>query len=44
MNLTDRAPYHRQTAATDKQIDALVYDLHGLQEDEIRIVEEATPQ
>ena len=29
----------RQIAATDKQIDQLVYELHGLTEEEIRIVE-----
>ena len=29
----------RQTAATDRQIDQLVYELYGLTEDEIRIVE-----
>jgi len=29
----------RQIAATDKSIDALVYELYGLTEDEIRIVE-----
>ena len=29
----------RQIAATDKQIDALVYELYGLTEEEIRIVE-----
>jgi len=29
----------RQVAATDKQIDQLVYEFHGLAEDEIRIVE-----
>ena len=28
-----------QIAATDKQIDQLVYELYGLTEDEIRIVE-----
>ena len=28
--------------ATDRQIDQLVYELYGLTEDEIRIVEEAT--
>ena len=28
--------------ATDRRIDQLVYDLYGLTEDEIRIVEEAT--
>ena len=31
----------RQIEATDKQIDALVYELYGLTEEEIRIVEEA---
>ena len=29
----------RQVAATDKQIDALVYELYGLTEEEVRIVE-----
>ena len=29
----------RQIAATDKQIDNLVYELYGLTNDEIRIVE-----
>ena len=29
----------RQIDATDAQIDALVYDLYGLTEDEIRLVE-----
>jgi len=29
----------RQIAATDSQIDRLVYDLYGLTEDEIKIVE-----
>jgi hypothetical protein len=29
----------RQIAATDKQIDQLVYELYGLTEDEIKIVE-----
>lgn len=33
----------RQIDATDRQIDRLVYELYGLTEDEIRIVEEATP-
>ncbi len=28
--------------AADRQIDQLVYELYGLTEDEIRIVEEAT--
>ena len=31
----------RQIDATDKQIDKLVYELYGLTEDEIKIVEEA---
>ena len=31
----------RQIAATDAQIDGLVYDLYGLTEDEIKIVEGA---
>jgi len=31
---------HRQVDATDKQIDKLVYELYGLTEEEIRIVEE----
>jgi len=34
----------RQTAATDNQIDRLVYELYGLTDEEIRIVEEATGQ
>ncbi len=39
---------HRQTvvqgqiAATDRQIDRLVYELYGLTEEEIKIVEEGT--
>jgi len=36
----DRTLYQRQIGATDAQIDALVYELYGLTEDEIRIVEE----
>jgi hypothetical protein len=32
---------NRQTAATDRQIDELVYELYGLTEAEIRIVEGA---
>ena len=31
-----------QIDATDRQIDQLVYELYGLTDDEIRIVEEAT--
>jgi hypothetical protein len=33
----------RQIAATDRQIDELVYELYGLTEEEIRIVEGSTP-
>lgn len=36
-----RALYRRQIEATDRQIDALVYELYGLTEDEIAIVEAA---
>ena len=34
----EREIMKRQVAATDRQIDALVYGLYGLTEDEIRIV------
>ena len=37
----DREMYQRQIDATDAQIDALVYALYGLMEEEIRIVEGA---
>ncbi len=37
----DRELYQRQIDATDKQIDALVYELYGLTEEEIAIVEGA---
>ena len=33
---------HNQIEATDREIDALVYELYGLADEEIRIVEEAT--
>ena len=36
----ERAVLERQIAATDKAIDQLVYELYGLTEDEIRLVEE----
>ena len=36
---TDKELYQRQIDATDKQIDALVYQLYGLTEEEIKIVE-----
>jgi fido (protein-threonine AMPylation protein) len=35
----DKTRLQRQIAATDREIDSLVYDLYGLTEDEIRIVE-----
>ncbi|MCW5554168.1 MAG: N-6 DNA methylase [Verrucomicrobiae bacterium] len=37
----ERTALERQIAATDTQIDRLVYDLYGLTEDEIKIVEGA---
>jgi hypothetical protein len=36
---TDREVYERQIQATDQEIDALVYGLCGLAEEEIGIVE-----
>jgi len=38
----EKSLIHRQIDTTDKQIDQLVYELYGLTNDEIRIVEEAT--
>ncbi|MCG3126008.1 MAG: hypothetical protein CHACPFDD_00836 [Phycisphaerae bacterium] len=38
----DKTALQRQIEATDRQIDRLVYELYGLTEDEIRIVEAAT--
>ena len=35
----ERDMYRRQVEATDRQIDALVYELYGLTEEEIAIVE-----
>jgi hypothetical protein len=35
----DKKLYQRQIEATDRQIDALVYELYGLTEEEIGIVE-----
>ena len=37
----DKALIQRQIEATDKQIDRLVYELYGLTDDEIKIVEES---
>ena len=39
---TDKTAIQRQIDATDRQIDQLVYELYGLTDEEIRIVEEAT--
>ena len=36
----DKTAIQRQIDATDQQIDRLVYDLYGLTEEEIKIVEE----
>jgi hypothetical protein len=38
----DHELYQRQIDSTDREIDALVYELYGLAEEEIKIVEEAT--
>ncbi len=38
----DRIALQRQIDATEKQIDRLVYDLYGLTEEEVRIVEGAS--
>jgi predicted type IV restriction endonuclease len=38
----DRARIQRQIEVTDQAVDALVYELHGLTEEEIAIVERAT--
>jgi hypothetical protein len=35
----DKRLYERQIEATDRQIDALVYELYGLTEEEMAIVE-----
>lgn len=38
----ERTALARQIEATDREIDRLVYELYGLTDEEIRIVEEAT--
>ena len=38
----EKTAFQAQIAATDRQIDRLVYELYGLTEKEIRIVEERT--
>ncbi len=40
---TDKTLQQRQIEATDRQIDALVYELYGLTEAEIKIVEGEEP-
>jgi len=40
----DKTRIQRQIDATDKQIDKLVYELYGLTEEEIKIVEESQPR
>jgi hypothetical protein len=35
----DKTAIERQTAATDKQIDQLAYELYGLTEEEIHVVD-----
>ena len=37
---SDRDLYQRQIDATDREIDRLVYELYGLTNDEIKIIEE----
>ena len=39
---TERAVIQHQIDATDRQIDRLVYELYSLEDEEVRIVEEAT--
>jgi len=36
---SEKEPIERQIAATDKKIDDIVYELYGLTEEEIKIVE-----
>ncbi len=38
----ERTVIGHQISATDRQIDSLVYELYGLTDEEIQIVEEAT--
>lgn len=38
----DKNYYENKCAALDQEIDALVYDLYGLTEDEVKIVEDAS--
>jgi spore coat polysaccharide biosynthesis predicted glycosyltransferase SpsG len=40
----DTIVLQQQTDVTDRQIDRLVYDLYGLTDDEIKLVEESAGQ
>ena len=40
-NPNDKTRLQREIVATDRQIDQLVYELYGLTEEEIRVVEGA---
>ncbi len=40
----EKTVIQRQIEATDRQIDDLVYELYGLTEEEIKIVEEGTKE
>jgi predicted nucleic acid-binding Zn-ribbon protein len=42
-NPNEKTHLARETEATDRQINQLVYELYGLTEDDIRIVNEAMP-
>ena len=37
----DKELYERQIKVVDTQIDRLIYDLYGLTEEEVKVVEEA---
>jgi len=41
-NIASEKTMQRQIDATDRQIDKLVYELYGLTDEEIKIIEEAT--
>ena len=42
LELHERTVIGHQNSATDRQIDRLVYQLYGLTDEEIKIVEEVT--
>jgi hypothetical protein len=39
---SDQTTDRRRIDCTDRQIDQFVYELHGLTDDQVRLVEEAT--